>query len=104
MAQTIQVTSEGVLIPRSLIETWGDIQEVEVEQYPGAIVIKPIDSHSRQSYDQIVSQMKASGLVEDLPWPQPPPVSPEERATLAEKLSRGKPLSQIILEDREDRV
>jgi len=53
---------------------------------------------------QIVSEMKAAGLVEELPWSQPPPVSSEERARLAEKLSHGKPLSEIIIEDREDRA
>ena len=53
---------------------------------------------------QIVSEMKAAGLVEELPWPQPPAVSLEERARLAKKLSRGKPLSEIITKDREDRA
>jgi len=37
-----------------------------------------------------------------LPWPQPPRVSAEVRARLAEKLSHGKPLSEILLEDREE--
>jgi len=31
-------------------------------------------------------------------------VSPEERARLAERLSHGKPLSEIIIKDREDRA
>jgi hypothetical protein len=31
-------------------------------------------------------------------------VSSEERARLAKKLSHGKPLSEIIIEDREDRA
>jgi len=46
--------------------------------------------------------MKAAGLIEELPWPQPPRVSAEVRARLAEKLSHGKPLSEILLEDREE--
>jgi hypothetical protein len=45
--------------------------------------------------------MKAAGLIEDLPWAQPREISSEERADLAKKLSQGKPLSQVILEDRE---
>jgi len=48
--------------------------------------------------------MKAAGLIEDLPWAQPPAISPEERARLAERLSHGKPLSEIIIEDRENRA
>jgi hypothetical protein len=48
--------------------------------------------------------MKAAGLIEDLPSAQPLVVSSEERARLAKKLSHGKPLSEIIIEDREDRA
>jgi len=51
-----------------------------------------------------VSEMKAAGLIKDLPWTQPPAVSSEERARLAKKLSHGKPLSEIIIEDREERA
>jgi hypothetical protein len=46
--------------------------------------------------------MKAAGLVETLPWVRPPAASPEERARLAEKLSHGKPLSEVIIEEREE--
>ena len=45
--------------------------------------------------------MKAAGLVEDLRWPQPVPVSPEA-AHVCCTLSRGKPLSEVIMEDREE--
>lgn len=48
--------------------------------------------------------MKADGLVEALPWKQPPRVSSEKRAELAERLSRGKPLSQVIIEERKERA
>lgn len=52
--------------------------------------------------DQIVREMKADGLVETLPWPQPSTVSSAERARLAEKLSHGRPLSEVIVEEREE--
>lgn len=99
-----KVTSEGVLVPRPLITAWGDIQEVEIEQHPHAIVIKPKANRASQLHAQIVSDMKAEGLIEDLPWKQPPVVSSEERARLAKKLSHGKPLSEIIIEDRGNRA
>ncbi|MGA9351809.1 MAG: hypothetical protein WBW48_23820 [Anaerolineae bacterium] len=57
-----------------------------------------------QLHAQIVSEMKAAGLIEDLLWAPPPVVSVEERARLAKRLSRGKPLSEIIIEDREGRA
>ena len=100
----VKVTPQGVLVPRPLITAWGDIQEVEIEQRPHAIIIKPKANRVSQLHAQIVSEMKAVGLIEDLPWAQPPVVSPEERARLAKKLSHGKPLSEIIIEDREDRA
>ena len=99
-----KVTSQGVLVPRPLMTAWGDIQEVEIEQHPYAIIIKPKANHASRLHAQIVSEMKAVGLVEDLPWAQPPVVPSEERARLAKKLSHGKPLSEIIIEDREDRA
>ena len=99
---TVRVTQRGVLVPRSLIKTWRNDQEVEIEQRADAVVIRPKTDRVTQLNAQIVSKMKAVGLIEDLSWSQPPSVSPEERARLAEKLSHGKPLSQIIMEDREE--
>ncbi len=104
-AIALKVTPQGVLVPRPLIiAAWGDVQEVEIEQHPNAVVIRPKASRSSQLHTQIVSEMKAAGLIEDLLWAQPPMVSSEERARLAERLSHGKPLSEIIIEDRENRA
>lgn len=99
-----KVTSQGVLIPRPLLAAWGEVEEVEIEQYSDAIIIKPKSAPSRQLRAEIVREMQAVGLVEELPWTRPPAVPAEERARLARKLSRGKPLSEIIIEEREDRV
>jgi len=100
----VKVTPQGVLVPRPLITAWGDVEEVEIEQHADVIVIRPKTNRSHQLHAQIVSEMKAAGLIEDLPWAQPPVVSAEERARLAKKLSHGQPLSEIIIEDREDRA
>jgi hypothetical protein len=100
----VKVTPQGVLVPRPLIAAWGDVQEVEIEQRSDAIIIKPKADRTDQLRAQIVSEMKAAGLIEDLPWAQPPVISSEERARLAKKLSQGKPLSEIIIENREDRA
>ncbi|MFW6115545.1 MAG: hypothetical protein ACOC7Y_00625 [Chloroflexota bacterium] len=100
----IKVTSRGVLVPRPLLAGWEDVEEVEIEQRDDAIIIKPKRSTGVSVGDQIVRQMKANGLVEALPWEQPPEVGPEQRAELAEKLSRGKPLSEVIIEGRRERA
>jgi hypothetical protein len=100
----VKVTPNGVLVPRPLIAAWGDVKEVEIEQHPDAIIIKPKADPASQLCAQIVSKMRVAGLIEDLPWEQPPAIPPEERARLAKKLSHGRPLSEIIIEDRKDRV
>ena len=96
----VKITPEGVLIPHPLLEAWGDIQEVEVEQRADALVVKP-KADRGQLHDRIVNEMKAAGLIEELPWEPPAAVSAEVRARLAEKLSHGRPLSELIIEDRE---
>ncbi len=96
----LKVTPQGVLVPLPFITAWGDVQEVEIEQRSNAVIIKPKANRASQLHAHIVDEMKAAGLIEDLPWAQPPVVSSEERARLAEKLSHGKPLSEIIIEDR----
>jgi hypothetical protein len=100
----MKVTSRGVLVPRPLLAAWGDVEEVQIEQREDAIIIKRKESQGASVGEQIVRQMKADGLVETLPWKQRPTVSPEKRAELAEKLSRGKPFSQVIIEGREERA
>jgi hypothetical protein len=100
----VKITSEGVLIPHPLLEDWGDIQEVEIEQRADVLVVKPKANHSSRLHDRIVDEMKAAGLIEELPWTPPLAVSAEARARLAEKLSQGQPLSELILEDREERA
>jgi hypothetical protein len=104
MTETIKVTNQGVLVPRPLLQAWGDIEEVEVEQRPDAIVIKPKSPALARSREQMLKEMKAAGLIQELHGTPPPKVSAKERARLAKKLGQGKPLSEIIIEDREDRV
>ena len=99
-----KVTSQGVIIPRSLLAAWGEVEEVAIEWHGDAIVIKPKPVRVRDLHAEIVREMKAVGLIEELSWTRPPAVSAEERARLAKKLSHGKPLSEMIIEDRADRV
>ena len=104
MTETIKVTTEGVVVPRPLIAEWGDIQEVEIEQHTDAIIIRPKGQTADDLHEAIVEKMKAAGLIEELPWPHPPVIPAEQRAHLAKRLSQGKLLSEIVIEDREDRA
>jgi len=97
-----KVTPRGVLVPRSLIATWGNVREVEIEKHADTVVIRPKPAEAAPWRGQLIGKMKAAGLIEDLSWPEPSIVSPEARAHLAEKLSQGKPLSELIMEDRQE--
>jgi hypothetical protein len=97
-----KVTARGVLVPRALIAAWGDVREVEIEKHADTVVIRPRPAEAAPWRGQVIGKMKAAGLIEEMPWPEPPVVSPEARARLAAKLSHGKPLSELIQEDREE--
>ena len=86
------------------LEEAGLLYETQTTPALPNLPAKVVRPHARQLRSLIIAKMKAVGLIEDLPWPQPPKVSPEERASLAKKLSYGKPLSEAIIEDREARV
>jgi hypothetical protein len=98
----VRVTRRGVLVSRELIAALGNVQEVQIESRPDAVVITRKAARSDAWRVEILDKMKAAGLVEDLRWSQPVPISPETRAGVAAALSRGKPLSEIIMEDREE--
>ena len=104
MTETVKVTSQGVLVPHTLLQAWGDIQEVEIEQRSDAIIIKPKEPSAAALHEKVIAKMKAAGLIDELPWAPSRGVSAVERAELAKTLSKGKPLSEIIIEDREDRA
>jgi len=101
MSQVVKVSARGVWVPRLLIQAWGQVDEVEIEQRPDAIIIKPL-GRAGPTRQQIIAEMRAAGLIEDLPWPRPRPVPAAEQARLARKLGDGRPLSEIILDEREE--
>jgi len=100
----VKVTPKGVLVPRRLVPAWDEVQEVEVEQREDALIIRPRSPDTRRPHAEIVREMKAAGLVEDLGWALPPAVPAEERARLAWRLAEGQPLSEIVIEERAERL
>jgi predicted DNA-binding antitoxin AbrB/MazE fold protein len=65
----------------------------------------PSPSSQRDARDRIRAALVVAGLSQPAsePWAGPPPLSAEERAALAQQIPAGRPLSQIIDEEREGR-
>jgi hypothetical protein len=101
MATTIsaQMTSQGLLIPRTAILEWLD-QGLEIVKDKQHIVIQPrtVPRTERERVKQVLEQ---SGRLVNLDWPPTlPPLTDQERAELAQKFGVGRPLSEIIIEER----
>jgi len=94
----IQMTGQGILIPRTAFQDWG---EVEVVQEKRRIVTQPKTSILAQGRELVIQALHEEGLlVETDREPLSPPAMPEERAELAKKLGAGRPLSEIVIEER----
>ena len=98
----VQVTKKGILIPHEALGELGRA-EIEVVREKGQIVIRPkpqlVDERAH-----VAQVLRAAGLLYEPDWKQPPPVSQQERARLAQKLASSPPLSEVIIADREDRA
>ena len=100
----LRFTSEGILIPYTLIHAWL-AQGVELVKETEQLIIRP-KSPPLTEKERVLQILKASGILVS-PMPLPPdfkPLSSEKKAELSRKLSIGRPLSEIIIEDRVDRV
>lgn len=105
MATTIaaEITPRGLLIPNGAIQEWiGRGVEVIKEQQRIIIQPKPAPLAERE---RVIKCLEDAGLLLPLE-PSPSPrqeLSAQERAELGRKFSVGRPLSEIIIEEREDR-
>jgi hypothetical protein len=98
---TLQKTSKGLLIPRTALGDW-DRQELEAVWEEEQIVIRPKATAASGTRPQVRQILREAKLLYEPNWEQPPVVSSEERAELAQKLAGDPPLSEIIINDRQD--
>jgi len=96
---SVKITEEGLLLPH---QAYQDLGEVEVLRHPDYILIKPKAISNRELGAQVTKIMRKARLLVEPAWKRPPAVPPEERAELARKFSIGRPLSEIIIEEREE--
>jgi hypothetical protein len=97
----IRMTPEGLLIPRDAL---GDLVagELEAVRAGSEIVIRPKKA-STDERDRVHQVLRAAGLLYEPAWKAPPPVPPDERARLAEKLGQAGALSEVIISGRGER-
>jgi hypothetical protein len=94
-----RMTDEGLLLPREMVQ---DLGEVEVVRRPDYILIKPKVIRERELHDQARKVLREAGLLVEMRKEPIPEISTEERAELARRLASGRPLSEIVIEEREE--
>ena len=95
-----QMVPQGLLVPRSALGEWLE-RGVDVVKEKERIVIRPRPVKSDER-DEAIRILEEAGLLLP-PEPLPAshvPISDEKRAELSRKFSVGRPLSQIIMEER----
>ena len=105
MATTIavQMTPEGLLVPRAAVAGWTEIEVIKREQQ---IVIRPKKLSAQQEWEIIVQALRQARLTSPLAdalSQQAAPISPVRRAELAQAMAVGRPLSEIVIEERAER-
>ena len=97
---TAQVTPQGLLIPYEIIEEWLE-QGIEIFKDEERIIIQPKTLPLSQEREFAIQALRQDGLLVD--WADislSPPVTPEERLELAQKLSVGSSLSEAVIKER----
>ena len=95
-----QMVPQGLLVPRSALGEWLE-RGVDVVKEKERIVIRPRPVMLDER-EEAIRILEAAGLLLP-PEPLPAshvPISDEKRAELSRKFSIGRPLSQIIMEER----
>ncbi|HOU15903.1 MAG TPA: hypothetical protein PKZ84_22590 [Anaerolineae bacterium] len=95
-----QVTSQEVRIPLDGLEAWKD-KELEMVRERSMLVIRPRKLEPRQERELAIQALREDGLLAEIKHaPIYPPIAPGERAELSRKLSAGRPLSELVIEER----
>ena len=97
---TTQMAPQGLLVPRSALGEWLE-RGVDVVKEKERIVIRPRPVMLDEREEAIRILEEAGLLLPPEPLPASHvPISDEKRAELSRKFSIGRPLSQIIMEER----
>ena len=95
--ETARMTDEGLLLPHEMVQ---DLGKVEVVRRPGYILLKPKVMRNRELHNRARKVLREARLLVEVHKESLPKVSPEERAEIARRLASGRPLSEIVIEER----
>jgi hypothetical protein len=99
MQLTIQLTSQGLFIDHPLIREWLE-EGLEVIKDNKGVLIRP-KVPALTERERVLQILEAEGMKFFNPdWPPSPPLSKSEFIELAQKFSVGRPLSEILIEER----
>jgi hypothetical protein len=99
MQITAEITPQGLLIPLSVIQAWLE-RGIDVLQTDEKIIIQPKPLSERERIARILTQAGLRLVQFDEPGSYSK-ISEKKRAELIRKFSIGRPLSEIVIEERE---
>jgi hypothetical protein len=94
----VKETPAGLLVPRKLYERLGEIKIIE---QPDAILIRSKADPPSSLRDRATEVLRQAGLLVELGWEEPLPVSDRERVELARRLGQQGSLSEVVIQERE---
>lgn len=94
----VKETPAGLLVPRKLYERLG---EIEVVEQPDSILIRSKTDPPSALRDRAIEALRQAGLLVDLGWEEPLPVSEERRSEIAQRVGQQGSLSEIVIQERE---
>jgi len=97
-----QMIPQGLVVPRAALGEWLE-RGVEVIKEQEQIIIRPRPAEPDER-EEVIRILEEAGLLVQPDWePTVPPVSDIELEELRRKFSMGQPLSEIIIEERNER-
>jgi len=100
---TVQMTPDGLLVPHAAVAGWTEIEVIKRDQQ---MIIRPKKLSAQQEWETMVQALRQARLTSPLAdtlSQQAAPISPARRAELAQAMAVGRPLSEIVIEERAER-
>lgn len=99
---TVQVTEQGMMIPRTVIASWGEVELIQTDEF---IIIRPRIPAPGRDRALAIQALREDGLLyESEGETDLPIILDEERTELARQLSSDHPLSESVMKGRGEHI